>query len=138
MCSSDLTGVTKRTGLSGDIQVATTVDPGRGVVRVSVGSTDTRKAGKTSKPVVVYVHRPGRLSMIERKATHEDFASGKAKHSPKGQNLPGYGVVRELNPKASDGKYLLAELVRKPGARVVKTAIVPKLGAKIAARVARG
>lgn len=107
------TMVDKETGRSGDIQVVTTFDTGRGEVRVSVGSTDTRKAG--SKPLPVYVHKPGWLSVKPRAGT-------------KG---------RPPNPKANDGAFLLVELVRKPTLRKVKL-ITPELGRAIAARVNGG
>src|SRR3990167_2623278 len=55
-------GVRRVTGLSGDIRVVTTIDAGRGELRVSVGSTDPRMAG--GRPVPTYVHRPTRLSPI--------------------------------------------------------------------------
>ena len=50
-------GVTRRTGASGHMIVVTTLNLGRGTVRVSVGSADTRKRGGAPLPNVV--HRPG-------------------------------------------------------------------------------
>ena len=128
-------GVTRKTGRSGDIVAIVTLDTGRGEVRASVGSTDTRT--ERGKPVAALVHRPGPLSLVTRKATHADFESGKAKHSPPGKRLPGYGVVTEHNPKASDGKNLMVELVRKPYLRRVKL-VSARLGDLIAKRVTRG
>ena len=125
-------GVTRRTGRSGDIVAVVTLDTARGEVRASVGSTDTRVAA--GKPVAALVHRPGPLSIIRRPAKAEDFRAGKAKASPPGQHLPGRGVVEEHNPKASDGKQLMTELVRKPYLRRVKL-VSARLGDLIARRV---
>lgn len=105
-------GVTRRTGKSGDIQAITTVSDGE--VRVTIGSADTRLAGKTGKPAIYYIHRPGPFSTIRRKATHEDFKSGAAKASPRGKRVAGRGVVEEPNPKASDGRHLLQPLIAQP------------------------
>jgi hypothetical protein len=48
-------GVKRRTGLSGRMDVITTLDIGRGRVTVSLGSTDPRRAGKGK--VAQFVHR---------------------------------------------------------------------------------
>lgn len=51
------TGVTRVTGKGGDIVAITTVDNGKGEVRVSVGSTDTR---------TVQAYKKGRKNTVER------------------------------------------------------------------------
>lgn len=128
-------GVTKRTGKSGDIQAVTTFDTSRSEVRVSVGSTDTRT--ERGKPVPALVHRPTATSKIIRKATAADFDAGRAKHSPEGKRLKGYGIVVESNPKASDGKQLMVEFVRRPVTRRLKS-ITAELGRTIAAKMQGG
>jgi hypothetical protein len=125
-------GVTRKTGRSGDIVAVVTLDTGRAEIRASVGSTDTRSTG--GKPVAALVHRPGPLSIVTRPAKAADFQTGKAKHSPPGKRIPGYGVVVEHNPKASDGKQLMTELVRKPYLRRIKL-VSARLGDLIAKRV---
>jgi hypothetical protein len=102
--------VHRQTGKSGDIEVTMTISPTS--VRWSVGSTDTRS--DKGRPVPVLVHRPGALS------------------------TRGAGKRKKINSKAGDGKFLLAELVRKPVAAVT-IAIAPMLSARLAAKLgARG
>lgn len=120
-------GVKRRTGKSGVVDVVTTVTPL--YISVTIGSRDLDKAK--------YVHRPGPLSQLKRAATHADFKSGAAKASPKGDPIAGRGVVLYDNPKASDGKYLLQELVGKPARRIVKR-INALLPTEIEARMRQG
>lgn len=54
-------GVQKVTGQSGRIEVVHTVDVAKGVVRVSVGSTDTRIAGKKGAPCLRLCIAPTQL-----------------------------------------------------------------------------
>lgn len=105
--------VDKQTGKAGAIDVFTTLDGAKGEVRVTIGTTDTRMEGR--RPTPTMVRRPGPLSQITKKGV-------------KGR-IP--------NPKASDGKFLMVELVRKPATAMIK-AITPALGRAIAARAARG
>lgn len=121
------TQVTRRTGKSGNIEVVTTVTPTE--IRVAIGSTDLAKAK--------YVHRPGPLSQITRKAKGADFASGKALASPPGKRISGRGVVTEDNPKASDGKFLLQELIGKPARKMIKR-LQNLLPAEMDAQVRKG
>lgn len=82
-------GVQKVTGQSGRIEVVSTVDVAKGVVRVSVGSTDTRTAKKGTRfqtqsgedrqrqggaPVPAFVHRPFPSKHLA--VTARDFVSG--------------------------------------------------------------
>ena len=131
-------GVTKRTGSSGDIVDVTTVSDRE--VRVSIGSTDLKKAK--------YVHRPGRLSTRDVEITDSEYWAAKRAGGTEAQTVfrarkagkAGSGIEvgryyrSESNPKASDGKFLLAEFIRKPAAAKIK-AITPELGRAIAARV---
>lgn len=130
-------GVTWRTGRSGDIQSVTVFDAAKDEVRVRVGSTDTRTAGKSGKPIPAFVHRPTATSRIRRPAKAADFASGKAVHSPPGKKVKGAGYVEESNPKASDGRYLMPELIGKP-IKVRLKAISARLGDLIAKRAQKG
>jgi hypothetical protein len=52
-------GVTRETGKGGAIEVITTVDADRGLIRVQVGSTDTRTSGARRAPVPAVQHSPG-------------------------------------------------------------------------------
>lgn len=141
-------GVTRRTGSSGDIEVVTTV--GENEVRVSMGSTDLRKA--------IYVHRPGATSMIAVEIAEGEYQrvkvaqhkAGKAallinaegvfhaKHAQKDRGIEANHFYKLApNLKASDGKHLLPELIRKP-AKVRIDAAMPRIQAAIARQLARG
>jgi len=126
-------GVTRRTGKSGDIEVVTTVKPDE--VTVSVGSTDLAKA--------IYVHRPGKLSTVPVEITRDDYYALKRKggpsaktvfHAQKSDKTQGVEAGRyyrlDSNPLASDGKYVLTELVRRP-MKVKAQALGPELAAAI-------
>lgn len=75
-------GVERETGKSGDIQVVTTIDLNRSEVRVGIGSTDDRKAGKTNKPVVVFVHQPWGTSLTHRRVSQPEWGAWKGKGLP--------------------------------------------------------
>lgn len=127
------TGVNRKTGKSGDVQVVTTVSPSE--VRVSVGSTDTEMVG--TKPRALLVHRPGRLSLVEKLVTRDEWWAWKRARKPVGKPGTKGGadwVVYEANPDASDGKYLVPELLRKPAVVKLKDAI-PELTAAFGSRV---
>lgn len=94
----------------------------------SVGNNDNRRDKKTGKPILYYIHRPGPLSTHSRKATaserEADIAAGR---KPRVR-------VNYPNPKASDGKYLVVELIRKP-AREGQRKVATRLGAQIVAAI---
>jgi len=128
------TGVRRRTGKSGDIQVITTVSESE--VRVSVGSTDVERVTK--------IHRAGPLSTVAQEIDAATYYAAKrkggalartvflAKKTDTGQGIEAGKYYRlAANPDASDGKYLIPELVRKPMTMKVK-AITPALGRAIA------
>ena len=75
-------GVERETGKSGDIQVVTTIDLNRSEVRVSIGSTDDRKAGKTNKPVPVFVHQPWGTSLTPRRVSQPEWGAWKGRGLP--------------------------------------------------------
>ncbi len=127
-------GVNRITGRSGDIEAVETVDVAKGEIRISVGSTDTRKAG--GKPVPVYVHRPTRTSTILADVTPPEWYAAPA--SLRGPWRPGpagkkIATMHRPNPEASDGKQLLPVLVRAPMRKRAKA-----ISAAIAKEVARG
>jgi hypothetical protein len=132
-------GVTRRTGKSGKIDRVTTLDSARSEVRVSVGSTDTRQDSKGKGVVPYYVRRPGPLSLVDRYVTQGEWWAWKKGSKPVGKaGTTGKAdwVIREPNPKASDGKYLVVELIRKPMTARLRE-ITPELGRAIAARATK-
>jgi hypothetical protein len=137
-------GVVKRTGLSGQIEVITTANLDKGVVTVSVGSTDTRTAGKTRALVPSFVHRPGRLATDIKGVTREEFfrapAStriGIARVARPAQNIKaGDWMIRVSSPRASDGKTLLPIYVNKPAKEAVGAKTL-EIGATMARNMGR-
>jgi hypothetical protein len=139
------TGVEKDTGKSGDIQVITTIS--RDEVKVSVGSTDTTPVN--GKPRAVYIHRPNRLSLVKKQVTVEEYWLAPKAQRANYHPLPADSKTRRpadvgtgpflwvLNPKASDGKYLVTELVRKPMRLAIKT-ITPEIARAIAKKIGGG
>ena len=125
-------GVKRRTGKSGDIQDVLKIDASRDEIRVSVGSTDTRAAGKSGKVVPLYVHRPTRTStMLVQTTPPEWYAAPKRLRGPWVGTVPNkIPHLHVLNPAASDGKYLLPLFVREPMRRKAKE-IAARLGASI-------
>jgi hypothetical protein len=134
------TGVTRRTGRSGNITVITTVSDDE--VRVSVGSTDTdlvRNARGALAPRAAVVRRPGPLSLVDELVDQGTWWEWKKARKPVGK--PGTAgeknwTIRVPNPNASDGKFLVQELIRKP-MRVKVRVVTPELGRAIAARASR-
>lgn len=126
-------GVKRRTGRSGQIVVRETVNLTDGTITISVGSADTRTAGR--KPVPVYVHRPTRTSTIQVQVTPDEWYA--APQSMRAPWRPGPGgkvpYLHRPNPKASDGKHLLGELVKKPMKKRIR-----RLSREIAKEVADG
>lgn len=134
-------GVRHITGESGDIQVQTTIDTGRAIVRVSVGSTDQR--GAPSKPVPVFVHSPGlsslRLESVDiarwkatprnrRGPLGEQYLSPAGRVKFAGVTLPAIYVQPENAGKGHG--MLLKKLVIDPTKTAVREAL-PKLAAAL-------
>ena len=113
--------VDKETGGSGEIRAVTTITPAS--VRVDVGSSDQRTV--KGRPVVVFVHRPYATSVIYEAVTPAEFFRTPERMRGK------YPTVKRPNPKASDGKFLLQELVKKP-VKALKKRIAKELGQRIA------
>ena len=134
-------GVTRETGASGQIEVVTTVSATE--VRVGLLSTDERR---TNKGLLAYVmRRPSRLSLVRKEVTNAEWwatpkamrANYKPRRAGRGNEAdpPGVGpFVYVPNPKASDGKQMMGEVVRKPFT-VRFSVINPKLEAAILANV---
>ena len=152
-------GVSRVTGQSGRIEVISTVDLIKGIVRVSVGSTDTRTAFKGTKyqtadgedrrrqrgaPVPAFVHRPYAVTTQRRAVTREQFFNapkelrvGIAKKD--WEYLPikkGDWVIIEVIPAKGDGKTLLPIYVNRPGKAAVQGKLT-ELGAAMAAQMGR-
>lgn len=128
-------GVTRRTGKSGDIRVVTEI--GADTVKVSVGSTDLAKAK--------FVHRPGRLATEPEEISEADYQAAKrkggiaaklvfrARRDDREDGVVAGKTYRKVSdPDASDGKFLLPELVTKPG-----RARLRDLGPELARRIVR-
>lgn len=120
-------GVRKVTGKSGNIQVTESVNIQTGEVRVSVGSADDRVSG--GKPVPVFIRRAGRLSLVKVEVSHDRYwktpKSMRANYHP----IPGRDprtasgpFIYEPNPKASDGRKMLNEFVKKPVKKAMRKA----------------
>jgi hypothetical protein len=137
-------GVVKRTGLSGQIEVITTANLDKGVVTVSVGSTDTRTAGKTRALVPSFVHRPKNNATDIKSVTREEFfrapAStrlGIARVARPAQGIKaGDWMIRVFSPRASDGKTLLPIYVNKPAKEAVGAKTI-EIGATMARNMGR-
>jgi hypothetical protein len=152
-------GVSRVTGQSGRIEVVSTVDVAKGVVRVSVGSTDTRTAFKGTKyqtvdgedrrrqrgaPVPAFVHRPYAVTTQRKAVTREQFFAapkelrvGIAKKD--WEYLPikkGDWVIIEVIPAKGDGKTLLPIYVNRPGKAAVQGKLT-ELGAAMAVNMGR-
>lgn len=65
--------VERETGKSGQIAITETINEAAGTVTVSVGSTDTRTAGKRNAPVPMLVRTPGPDSLILVKVSHAEY-----------------------------------------------------------------
>lgn len=135
-------GVERETGQSGDIEATLTVDMGRDVVRVGVGSTDPRNV--KGKPTVVYVHSPGmastswvEVSAAQYWATPEPLRGPFSRVGASKRVLQALGklnppVIRQPTPGAGSGHgVLLQALVKKPYRAAVKQ-LIPRIGDAIA------
>jgi hypothetical protein len=137
-------GVQKVTGQSGRIEVVSTVDVAKGVVRVSVGSTDTRVAGKKNAPVPAFVHRPYAATTELKAVSREQFFAapkstrvGVAKKDNDSIGVKkGDWMIRVVSSRASDGKTLLPIYVNRPGKAAVQGKLT-ELGAAMAAQMGR-
>ena len=137
-------GVQRVTGQSGRIEVVSTIDVAKGVVRVSVGSTDTRTAGKKNAPVPAFVHRPYAATTELKAVTREQFFAapkstrvGVAKKDNDSIKVKkGDWMIRVVSPRASDGKTLLPIYVNRPGKEAVQGKLT-ELGAAMAAQMGR-
>lgn len=137
-------GVQRVTGQSGRIEVVSTIDVAKGVVRVSVGSTDTRVAGKKNAPVPAFVHRPYAATTELKAVTREQFFAapkstrvGVAKKDNDSIRVKkGDWIIRVVSSRASDGKTLLPIYVNRPGKEAVQGKLT-ELGAAMAVNMGR-
>jgi hypothetical protein len=136
--------VQRVTGQSGRIEVVSTIDANKGVVRVSIGSTDTRVAGKKNAPLPVFVHRPYAATTELKAVTREQFFA-----APKSTRVgvarkdndaikvkKGDWMIRVVSSRASDGKTLLPIYVNRPGKAAVQGKLT-ELGAAMASNMGR-
>ena len=132
----------RETGMAGNIEVTTTLDASKGEVTVSIGSADTRidtregVGGKpTGKPLPLFQHRPKATSLILVPVSKAEYLA--APQSMRRFNLKTrQHSVYKANPRAGDGKYLVAELVRKP-ARAMIRRISADIGAEVRRRAGK-
>jgi len=115
------TMVEKETGQSGQIDVVTTYDVGRGRISVAVGSLDSRVDPKSGKPTVVFIKSPGRNSTVKKQVSREEYYATpnllRGNYDPfpeeRAQGLKG-PFVYEINPLAGSPKNLLQTLIKSP------------------------
>jgi hypothetical protein len=132
-------GVTRRTGRLGDVQRVTTFDGVLSEVRVGVGFTDTRLDPKRRGRVPYFVRRAGPLSVVRKVVTQREWWAWKKAGKPVAIKLRGQAPwqIEVPNPKASDGKSVVVELIRKPVAAKVRE-VTPALAQAIATRSNKG
>lgn len=112
-------------------------------LRGYVETLDRRK-GKGGKPVVYFIHRPGPLSKLPSTTlTREEYSAAMRVYRATGA-LPagmvgindskgrpvGIRRVDQSNPKASDGKFLVSELITKPmkvQAKTIRRTLGPQI-----------
>lgn len=123
--------VQRRTGLTGDIGVITTISPTE--VRVSVGSLDRRVAG--GKAVPLYVRQPRPTSLMAVKVSNEEW--GRAKRAQRPVGPIGTIYVPNLWAAAGKPKFLVPYLITGPMRKLVKTNI-ERIRATMIASVDRG
>jgi hypothetical protein len=136
-------GVERRTGQSGQMEVTTTIDARRGVIRVTVGSSDPRRVGKKALAPAAYVHRPGPNPVALKVVTEAEYFAApastrycRAKRDGKSWKVPSPEIkagdyVVQVAGRASDGKKLSPLFVFAPGKRAVAAAL-PEIGAAMA------
>lgn len=141
-------GVERETGRSGDI-VKGAPESTRSAIRIFVGSTDTRVAGKSRKPIPYFVHRPRATSTVSTEVSRATwYATPDYRRGPimlgdevyrprEGVRVPAASLrylIHADNPTAGDGKYLVPELLTKP-TRAARKAVAATLAARIVKRV---
>lgn len=97
--------VQRRTGLSGQIRVAEMVDATAETVTVSVGSVDTRIAGKTRVPVPRVVATPGPDALVLVEVSHKEYFD-----TPKPLRYR-YPRIFQRHPKAGSRRVSLLKLL---------------------------
>ena len=114
--------VDRETGKSGDVRASWEESGDR--LHFKIGNSDKRTDKRTGKPILFYVHRPGPLSEVSRKSTEAE----RIEMVQRGERASRY--IKVPNPKASDGRYLLAELITKP-MNDAKRKIAARLGRRV-------
>jgi hypothetical protein len=120
--------VDRETGKSGNISADWTE---RGaLLSFRIGNSDQRRDKRSGKPILFFIHRPGPFSTKERATTETE----RQRMREAGQ--PVLGKRKYPNPKASDGRNLLAELITKP-ANAMKRNLMQRLGNDIVRAIER-
>lgn len=138
--------VERETGESGKIDVVATIDVGRSLASVSIGSLDTRK-DKRGRPAVAFIHRPRALALAPVEISEGEYNRRKAAGGTEADlcfharvNQPGSIVQKgryyrlDKSAAASDGKLMIQVHIRAPTKALV-TKIAPDMGRRIAARL---
>lgn len=125
-------GVRERTGVSGQVDVVTTIDAGKAEARVAIGSAATE--GANGKPRAVYVHSPGVLSTTLKAVDAETFwrtpkvlqfafRRPKGWKDDPGQPPQGFPAITVGTEGAGKGYgFLLEKLVKAPTRKAMKAA----------------
>lgn len=131
-------GVEERTGISGEIDVVTTIDAAKAEARAAIGSRATALVG--GKPRAVYIHSRGVFSTTLRAVDPETYwrtpkALQFAFRRPKGwRDDPGkpaqqFPAIKVGAEGAGTGYgFLLEKLVKAPTRKAIK-ALIPKIAA---------
>ena len=120
--------VDRETGASGTVAAGWTERGTR--LSFRIGNSAGRRDKKSGKPILFYVHRPGPFSKKDRRATEAE----KQRARDLGQRAP--SRVKFPNPKASDGRFLLAELITLP-ANAMRRKLMQRLGRDIVRSIER-
>lgn len=137
----------RRTGRSGAWDTRVTVSDTE--VRVDVVTLDPR-VDKRGRHASFFVRRPGPASLVPAEITKEEYSAAKAAKGVTGRMVFKAKTTRTAawgapvtagrfyrlvaNPKASDGKQLLQELIRKPFRKAI-VELGPEIGRAIADRL---
>jgi len=112
------TQVTERSGRSGDIRTAVTIDPEKGNVAVAVGSVDSRVAG--GKPAVVFIHAPFPGSLQQTLVSEEEYTAAPSHLRAWIDHKKNRYFVWKPPRQPATGKYLLETLVKAPMRKKIK------------------
>lgn len=110
--------VQKDTGKSGDIIAVTSVNPGTGDVKMSVGSTDKRTSD--GRPVPVYIHAPFPGALVRTEVSLKEYNEAPRSEKAWKDKVTGKTYVWRAPKQKQTGDYLLETLVKAPMRKSVK------------------